>query len=61
MEPKPALASVDEFWERSLLVKHALWQKVVDSPADRLSQGLYEVTETEREKGGSAARKRGKS
>ena len=51
VEPKPALASVDEFWERSLLVKHALWQKVVDSPTDRLSQGLYEVTETEREKG----------
>ena len=51
VEPKPALASVDEFWERSLLVKHALWQKVVESPTDRLSQGLYEVTEGEREKG----------
>ena len=51
VEPKPALASVDEFWERSLLVKHALWQKVAESPTDRLSQGLYEVTEGEREKG----------
>ena len=40
-----------QFWERALLVKHALWQKVADSPADRFSQGLYEVTENEREKG----------
>ena len=51
VEPKPALASIEEFWERALLVKHALWQKVADSPADRFSQGLYEVTENEREKG----------
>ena len=32
VEPKPALASIEEFWERALLVKHALWQKVADSP-----------------------------
>ena len=51
VEPRPALALVEEFWERSLLVKHALWQKVADSPDDRLSQALYEVTEAEREKG----------
>ena len=51
VEPKPALASIEEFWERALLVKHALWQKVADSPADRFSQGLYEVTQNEREKG----------
>ena len=51
IEPKPALASVEEFWERARLVKHALWQKVSESPADRLSQALHEVTEAEREKG----------
>ena len=32
-------------------MKHALWQKVVESPTDRLSQGLCEVTENERKKG----------
>ena len=57
VEPKPALASVEEFWERSLLVKRALWQKVADSLDDRLSQALYEVTEAEREKGWLSAPK----
>ena len=51
VEPKPAMAFAEEFWERALLVKPALWQKVADSPCDKLSQGLFDVTEAEREKG----------
>ena len=57
VEPRPALASVEEFWERSGMVKHALWQKVAETPDDRLTQALFEVTEAERERGWLSAPK----